>query len=153
MVAGSDHHLYVITWSSAHFWWQQRSCTFYLFPFLMKWQQKHTSLSIIAIGFGILFLFFHKQWMLVPIGMVFVGFLIGNIGELIHHTWMMIAKILGFINSRLLLSISFFIILTPIALLMRLLKKGSFQKTVPNRNSVFTARNHEYSKTDLANPF
>lgn len=119
----------------------------------MNWKQKHTSLTVIAIGFAVLYFFFRKEWMLVPIGIVLIGFLIGPMGEYIHLTWMMIAKLLGYINSRILLSITFFIILTPIALLMRLLGKGNFLKSATGKNSVFITRNHLYTKTNLINPF
>lgn len=119
----------------------------------MKWQQKHTSLTVIAIGFGILYFFFRKEWMLVPIAVVLIGFIFGNVGTFIHLTWMMIAKVLGFINSRILLSIIFFLILTPIALLMRLLGKSSFVKSAKGKNSLFVNRNHLYGKADLEAPF
>jgi len=154
MVAGSYHSVYVIAWRPSYFWRQQCSCAIYLFSLLkMKWQQKHTSLTVIAIGFGILYFFFRKEWMLVPIGIVFIGFLFGNIGSFIHLAWMMIAKILGFINSRILLSLLFFFILTPVALIMRLLGKGTFIKSIKNKSSLFETRNHLYTKTDLINPF
>ncbi len=91
--------------------------------------------------------------MLVPIGMVMIGFLVGSIGTYIHLIWMMIAKVLGFTNSRILLSIIFFLILTPIALLMRLLGKSSFVKSAKGKNSLFVTRNHVYSKADLVQPF
>lgn len=119
----------------------------------MKWQKKHSSLIVITIGFGLLYFFFRKEWMLVPVGMSFVGFLISSIGEFIHLSWMMIAKVLGFINSRILLSIIFFVILTPIALLMRLLGKSSFVKSAGTADSLFVTRNHLYTKADLENPF
>jgi Saxitoxin biosynthesis operon protein SxtJ len=119
----------------------------------MKWQQKHTSLLVIAIGFGILYFIFRKYWMLAPIGMVLIGFLINSVGEFIHLSWIMIAKVLGFINSRVLLTITFFIILTPIALLMRLLGKGNFLKSAAGKNSLLVVRNHLYTKNDLLNPF
>jgi hypothetical protein len=119
----------------------------------MKWQPKHTSLTVIATGFGILYFFFRKEWMLVPIGTVFIGFLFGKVGEFIHVAWMMIAKVLGFINSRILLTVLFFVILTPIALLMRLLGKGSFLKSIDGKNSLFVTRYHLYTKADLVNPF
>jgi len=119
----------------------------------MKWQKKHSSLIVIAIGFGILYFFFKKEWMLAPVGMSLVGFIVGPMGECIHLTWMMIAKVLGFINSRILLSIIFFLILTPIALLMRLLGKSGFVKSGNGKKSLFVTRNHVYTKADLVQPF
>lgn len=117
----------------------------------MKWQQKHTSLTVIAIGFGLLYFFFKKEWMLVLIGIVFIGFLLGNVGTFIHLTWMMIAKILGYINSRIILSILFFLLLTPLALLRRLLQRN---KQSPRLiKSFFTERNHVFTKEDLQSPW
>lgn len=91
--------------------------------------------------------------MLIPIGMALVGFMIGSIGEFIHLSWMMIAKILGYINSRVLLSILFFLILTPIAWIARMLKKTSIQLIPPEKNSMFTERNMTYSKKDILHPW
>jgi len=119
----------------------------------MKWQTKHTSLAVIAIGFAVLYFFFRKEWMLVPIGMVLIGFIIGPVGEYIHLTWMMIAKVLGYINSRILLTVSFFLILTPVALMARMLRKTSFRLSINKADSLFTTRNHLYSKKDLEQPW
>lgn len=91
--------------------------------------------------------------MLVPVGMSLVGFFISPMGEFIHLTWMMIAKVLGYINSRILLSIIFFLILTPIALLMILLGKSGFIKSAKGKKSLFVTRNHMYTKADLVQPF
>lgn len=91
--------------------------------------------------------------MLIPVGMSLVSFLVAPMGEFIHLSWMMIAKVLGFINSRILLSIIFFLILTPIALLMRLLGKSSFVKAAGTAGSLFVTRNYVYTKADLENPF
>lgn len=119
----------------------------------MKWQTKHTSLTVIAIGFGALYLFFRKEWMLVPVGTVFIGFLIGPVGEYIHLAWMMIAKVLGYINSRILLTVSFFLILTPVAVVARMMKKTNFRISADKADSLFITRNHLYSKKDLAQPW
>jgi len=119
----------------------------------MKWKPKHTSLVVIAFGFAVFYLIFRKEWMLVPIGMSLVGFLIAPMGEFIHLCWMMIAKVLGYINGRILLSVIFFVFLTPIALIMRLLGKSSFLLSPAHKTSFFVIRNHVYSKADLEQPF
>jgi hypothetical protein len=119
----------------------------------MNWQPKHTSLVVIAVGFALFYFIFKKEWMLVPIGMSFVGFLIAPMGEFLHLSWMMLAKVLGYINSRILLSVIFFVFLTPIAVLMRLLGKSSFLLSQTHKTSFFVIRNHVYSKADLEQPF
>jgi hypothetical protein len=119
----------------------------------MKWQAKHTSLLVIAIGFAIFYLIFRKEWMLTPIGVCFIGFLIGPVGDFTHIIWMQLAKLLGYINSRILLSVIFFLFLTPIALLMRLFGKTQFVKKAGAQQSLFVTRNHLYNRPDLQNPF
>jgi Saxitoxin biosynthesis operon protein SxtJ len=119
----------------------------------MKWQAKHTSLLVIAIGFGVFYFIFRKEWMLTPIGVCFIGFLIGPVGDFIHIIWMQLAKLLGYINSRILLSIIFFLLLTPIALLMRMLSKTQFVKKTGGRQSLFVSRFQLYTKQDLEQPF
>jgi ABC-type multidrug transport system fused ATPase/permease subunit len=119
----------------------------------MKWQPKHTSLAVIATGFALFYLLFHKNWMLVPVGIVCIGFIIAPLGKYIHLAWMMLAKVLGWINSRILLTILFFVILTPVALLARLFGKTSIKLTAANSKSSFMIRNHIYTKEDLINPW
>ena len=153
MVAGPNHYRYAVTRSITHFRRQLGRSTFYLFFILMKWQAKHTSLAVIAIGFTLFYLVFKKEWLLTPVGVCFVGFLIGPVGDFTHIIWMQLAKLLGFINSRILLSIIFFLILTPIALLMRLLGKTQFIKNEGTQQSLFVSRNQLYNRQDLEQPF
>jgi uncharacterized membrane protein len=119
----------------------------------MKWKAKHNSLLVIAIGFATFYFLFKKEWMLTPIGISFIGLIIGSIGDFIHIIWTQLAKLLGYINSRILLSVIFFIILTPIALLMRLFGKTQFVKKSPPSQSLFVTRNHLFSRQDLVQPF
>ena len=93
----------------------------------MKWQAKHTSLLVIAIGFAVFYLLFKIAWMLTPIGVCFIGFIIGPVGDFTHIIWMQLAKVLGYINSRILLFIIFFIILTPVAFLRKLFGKKQYR--------------------------
>lgn len=153
MVVGAHYHCYAFTGCIAHFRRQLGRCTFYLFLVLMKWKAKHTSLLVIAIGFGAFFLLYRKDWLLFPVGISVIGFIIGPIGEYIHLGWMLLAKVLGYINSHILLSIIFFFVLTPIALLMRLLGKTQFVKKAGTQQSLFVTRNHLYNRHDLEQPF
>lgn len=117
----------------------------------MKWKAKHTSLLVIAIGFGLFYLVFKKEWMLTPIGVSFIGFLIGSVGDLVHIIWMQLAKLLGYINSRIVLAILFFLLLSPLALLRKLFQR----KQAPSQSlkSGFSNRNHVYTKEDLVAPW
>lgn len=117
----------------------------------MKWQAKHTSLVVIAAGFAVLYLIFRKEWLLTPVGVCFIGFILGPVGDFIHIIWMQLAKVLGYINSRIILSILFSLLLSPLALLRKLFqpKKQPYQSL----KSFFIVRDHVYTKEDLQAPW
>jgi hypothetical protein len=118
----------------------------------MTWKPKHSSLTVIAIGFSVLYIVFHKYWMLIPVGIALLGFLINAVGEFLHKGWMLIAKVLGFINSRILLTLLFYVLLTPLALVFRLFNKTRLKYTLKN-NTSFVIRNHQYTIQDFRNPW
>ena len=64
--------------------------------------------------------------------------------------WNKIALVLGWINTRILLAVVFYLFLYPVALLYRL--SASNPLRLRNRDaSVFDTRNHTYTKADLEN--
>lgn len=117
----------------------------------MKWQPKHTSLLVIALGFAVFYFVFKKEWLLTPIGVSFIGFIIGPVGDFTHIIWMQLAKLLGYINSRILLFILFFLLLSPLALLRKLFQRKQTQHL--SLKSYFASRNHLYTKDDLVAPW
>ena len=69
----------------------------------------------------------------------------------IIFVWEKFAKVIGTVNSYLLLSIIFFIFLTPIALLMKLLNnKDGLRLKKPTESNYFE-RNFKFKKEDLSN--
>jgi hypothetical protein len=69
--------------------------------------------------------------------------------------WFALAELMGFIVSRILLSIIFIFMVIPAGIL----KRGSLRKTLKlglfnkGNDSVFTSRNHTFSADDLIKPF
>jgi hypothetical protein len=119
----------------------------------MKWKQQYSSLVVIAAGFIIVYLLTKNYWMLIPAVVATTGFFINPLGLLIQNGWMKLAKLLGYINSRILLFVLFFLVLTPIALLMRLLGKNTYIRSATGKRSLFTGRNHQFTKADFEHPF
>ncbi|NCU05543.1 MAG: hypothetical protein GXC73_16345 [Chitinophagaceae bacterium] len=107
---------------------------------------------VIALGFALFYFVFKKEWLLTPIGVSFIGFIIGPVGDFTHIVWMQLAKLLGYVNSRILLFLIFFIILTPVAFLRKLFGKKTTQDE--NKvNSYFHNRNQQYKAANLQNPW
>ena len=73
-----------------------------------------------------------------------------TLGSYIVWFWNELAHMPGWINTRILLSIVFYVLLLPIAFIYRLTNKDSLQ-CKKQRGSIFKERNHMYSKADLEN--
>jgi hypothetical protein len=108
---------------------------------------------VMVVGFLVLsFIFKQYQSYLVilatVLGLVFL--ILPSLGDLILKLWFKIAEILGWINSRILLGIVFYVFLFPLAVLSRLSQKNPLQlKKTPD--SLFATRNHRYEPKDLEN--
>jgi len=69
--------------------------------------------------------------------------------------WLGISDLLGAVTSRILLSLVFFGVVTPIGLLRRLLGKDSLKLRAfkTGKNSVMVDRNHTFVAQDLDRPY
>ncbi len=106
---------------------------------------------IIAAGFIVLFLIFKLKWMLiVSLAVAVLGAMSKLATEGITWVWFKIAEILGWINSRILLGIIFFLFLFPISLIMRALNKITI-KMKKQKDTYYSERNHTYTTEDLEN--
>ena len=129
-------------------WWQQRTGTVYLFAVLMK---KYTTIAVLAAA-----LLITSWWLKQPV-FAYIALIISMLAAIsprlaqgMHTAWMALARVLGWINSRILLTVLFFVILTPIALLARWRGANSLQlRRKPGQDSWFVSREHQYDKTDM----
>lgn len=81
----------------------------------------------------------------------FGSLLSGTIQRGIIFVWEKFAKVLGTVNSYLLLSIIFFIFLTPLALLMKLFNKKDELRLKKPTETNFFERNFKFKKEDMSN--
>lgn len=109
--------------------------------------------TCLVISTGLLIFWFIYQTDI----LVYIAFAIGLIGAffnklagLINWLWYKIADLLGFITSKILLSILFFVFLFPIAILYRFTNKNALQlKRSPT--TYWKKRNHTYNASDIEN--
>ncbi len=109
---------------------------------------------VIVTGLLVIYFIFKSRypWMLYAatvVGVLCIA--IPMVGEWIVKGWFKLAVILGAINGRILLSIIFFIFLTPIAFFSRMGRKNPLSLKSEGKDSAFTERNHLYTAKDLKN--
>lgn len=117
-------------------------------------KQLETILVIAAGMIAFHFIFDLVEFLYVALGVAVLGLAIPIAAKYIHLGWMGLAKVLGFINSHILLGVIFFIILTPLALVRRIFSKADeLQLKRKDSDTYFTTRDHTYTSADLDNPW
>lgn len=119
----------------------------------MKNEDKSKSFLVIVLGLLVLhFIFKSFYFIYAALGIGIISLMIPIIGDYILKVWFKIGEILGFINSRILLGIIFFIFLTPFAWLQKIFSKSSTSIQVnDDSKSVYRTREHLYKPQDFEN--
>lgn len=120
----------------------------------MKRERTLETMLVITVGLLVLFLIFKKPWLLtasVVIGLI--GVFSNFLSEKITLGWTKFAEVLGRINATVLLSVVFFIFVTPIAFLRKIISKNDALHLRDARKavSIYEERNHTYEAKDLEN--
>jgi hypothetical protein len=118
----------------------------------MSESEKAKAQLVIVTGLVVLYFIFKSKYPYLLIGAAAVGVIsiaIPAAGDLIVKGWYKIAEVLGAINGRILLSIVFFLVLLPVALLAKLGKKNLLALKKESRKTVFVERNHKYVAKDM----
>lgn len=85
-------------------------------------------------------------------GLLLIGSFLKQPAAIIASAWLKFGHLLGTINTRILLALAFYLVLTPIAVVYRILHPdflqiGHGRKT----SSLWHERNHEYTARDFDN--
>ena len=118
-------------------------------------QAKDTGLvfSLVAL---VIFFFFQEDFLLITSAtLLAIALLLPVLLKPAAFLWYNLAEVLGFVSSRLLLSLIFFLVVTPVALVRRML--GVDRLVIKSNNqgaqTAFVEKNKKYSEQDLRYPF
>jgi hypothetical protein len=124
-------------------------------------QDRYKNILVIVIGFSLLAWILYRlekieldTVILVWKIMIAVGFfalLIPPVARGIEWAWLKLATALGWINSRVILTLVYFIFLTPLALIARLFTKDPLMLKKKDTSTLYVTRDHKYTKEDLEN--
>ncbi|MDW3194056.1 MAG: SxtJ family membrane protein [Cytophagales bacterium] len=117
-------------------------------------QQDYKTVLVMVLGLLIIAIWREWTWLTyTSIGIGLAAVISNRILTLIVKGWFGLAKVLGYINSRILLTVVYVLILMPLAFLSRMFGNNSVQLKKKNGESYFETRNHKYVKADLENPW
>lgn len=89
------------------------------------------------------------QFTMLAFAFLSVALFLPPLAEFITIWWLKLSLIISSFNSRVILVLLFYLILTPIAFVYRLFNKDPLNLDMDNRVSFFSERNHVFSKADL----
>ncbi|NJM25160.1 MAG: hypothetical protein HC859_06325 [Bacteroidia bacterium] len=120
---------------------------------------RYKNILVIVIGLAIVgwipSIPFSPEWRViiwkaaVVIGLA--SLLSSTVAKAIEWGWLKLALGLGWVNSRIILGIVFFVFLTPIAWLARLFTRDPLQLKRNASGTLYHNRDHTYTKEDLEN--
>jgi hypothetical protein len=115
-------------------------------------QDRYKTILVIVTGLIALALIFKISWlMLVALAIGIVSIFIPAAAKGIEWAWLKLAMGLGWVNSRIILSLVYFIFLLPLAWVSRMFTKDPLTLKRRKTASLFVTRDHLYTKKDLEN--
>jgi hypothetical protein len=119
--------------------------------------------TILSISLGMLVIFWvtqHKnmtpftgtEWLLpITVLLICIGLFSTTLSEKIHWAWMKLAHAMGYVMSRVMLSIIYFFVLLPLSILSKFFtKKDALQlKKKSTSESYYIEKNHTYVAADF----
>ncbi len=126
----------------------------------MKKQPTHkevySTIIVLALAAMLIEIVFKMQYADdVALGLLALAIFFYSGAKWVTIVWLKFAELLGSFNSKVLLSVLFFLFLVPIALLSRIFRKDTLQRkrNVEVKGSYFKQRNHKYQPDDFTNVF
>ena len=118
----------------------------------MKKTERFETILTICFGLLIAHLIFKIKFLL-PLAVVVAaaGLFSSFLSKGITWFWTKLTQLLGLINGKILLSIIFFLLLSPLAFIMRLTNKINMRVKKKGVTSFYEVRNHLYDPSDLEN--
>ncbi len=121
-------------------------------------RQKHLeTILVLVLALGVLYWFSHikrpelaKYFLLSALILGLIGVFIPFLADKIHVGWMKLAHVMGWVMSKVILTLVFFVFLLPMALIVKLMGKTGV-RLKPGGNSYYKERNFLYNKESLEN--
>lgn len=108
---------------------------------------------------GLIAIYFLIQWKLdkdvlellyVAVGVGLLSTLSSTIANLVAKAWMLLGQLMGKVTGTVLLSVVYFLILTPISKLQQVFSgKGKFKRDKGKGTSAWIERKHAFAQNDL----
>lgn len=154
MVVGTTDFCSFIYWNIDCAGWKFGNCTIYLYLILNHMnREKHLETILVLVSALLVFFWLsHKPYLLLgAIILAIIGIFIPFLADKIHWAWMKLAHIMGYVMSKVLLTLVYVVVLLPLSFLSRAFGNKNGIRLKPGAQSYFKDRNFTYTKESLEN--
>lgn len=110
------------------------------------------TILVLVVACIIGYLVFKQKYLLTTALLLgLTGVLVPALAEGIHWAWMKLGEGLGYLTSRIILVLVFFLLLYPLALAAKLFRRKDIIKMKKEAGSYFRERNFVYTKESMEN--
>ena len=113
----------------------------------VKVLETHSILALFALLAGLLAGFRLLLW--AGAVLLALAIFVKPVAALLARWWLWVSEKIAFLNSMIILTLLFYLVLTPVALIYRLFNKDPLNLDLNNTGSFYAERNHTYAKADL----
>lgn len=118
-----------------------------------KEQGEYKSVLVIVTGFLVLYVVTRGAvFLYISMGVGLLSLCSAALRRVILYGWEQLAVVLGWVNSRILLTVLFYLFLLPVAVVRRLFQKNRLGLR-RKEGSMYHDREHLYTKKDLEQTF
>lgn len=113
--------------------------------------QELETMAVLAAFLLLLNLFLkHEALVAAALALLVTGLFLKPVASVISRGWLGLSERLGALNSKVVLALVYFLLLTPLALLFRLCTENPLKlKREPEAETLFRERNHSYGRADF----
>ncbi|MEB3308757.1 MAG: SxtJ family membrane protein [Snowella sp.] len=114
--------------------------------------------GFIAVLFGVIIPLLRAHslpalpWIIAGI-FIILAFLLPKSLEPIYQIWMKIGFVLGWLNNRIILSFVFFVILTPMALMMKVIKRDTMARGFDLQAETYRVPSNLHPRSTMEKPY
>ena len=114
-------------------------------------ENRYKNILVIVSGLLVFYYIFRLEALILAATTIGVlASLLPFFAKYLEKLWLKLALLLGWINSKILLSIVFYVFVLPLAIISRLFTKDPL-KLKKQKSTVYIDRDHLYTKQDLEN--
>ena len=117
-------------------------------------REPHKTVLLICIVFLLVHIVTEREWS------IYVSFIVGALGllsnsiaRIVNNFWIRIALVLNWVMQNLLLSVIFYIILTPIAILSKIYGSKNQLMIENTKQSMFKPKDTKYNRESFGKPW